>query len=586
MVLTVEQGDLQVDQRITGEHTVLHRVLRTGIHRRDVLARDTTAGDSIVELVGGAVFGVHQRLELDDDLGELPRSTGLLLVGVLVLVDGAADGLAVGDLGLAHIRLDLELPLHPVDQDVEVKLTHTADDGLAGLLVELHRERRVLFGELLDRGTELLLVGLGLRLDRDVDDRVREAHRLQHDGRARIAQGVTGGGVLEADHRVDVARSRILDRVLLVGMHLEELADAFLLALGGVEHLGAGVDLARVDADEGQLAEERVSRDLERERRERLVGRRLAREDLLLVADGVTLDRGDVERRRQVIDDRVQHRLNTLVLERGAADHRVVLPRDRQLADGALDLLGGELLATEVLLQQCLVGLGDGLEQLLAVLGGLVGQIRGDLLEGRGSTDLDGATPGDGLLLDQVDDAVEVVLRTDGQLQDQRLGAQTILDGLDGEEEVGTELVHLVDEADARDVVLLGLSPDLLGLRLDAFLAVEDGHGTVEHAQAALHLDGEVDVPGSVDDVDLVLVPEAGHRRGGDGDTPLLLLLHPVGGRGTVVGLTDLVVHTGVEEDPLGGGRLAGIDVGHDADVANLVQVAEHFLCHQVPFGK
>ncbi len=63
-----------------------------------------------------------------------------------------------------------------------------------------------------------------------------------------------------------------------------------------------------------------------------------------------------------------------------------------------------------------------------------------------------------------------------------------------GEVEVGAQLVHLVDEADARHVVLVGLAPHLLGLRLDTLLAVEDGNGAVEHAQRALHLDGEVDV--------------------------------------------------------------------------------------------
>ena len=40
-------------------------------------------------------------------------------------------------------------------------------------------------------------------------------------------------------------------------------------------------------------------------------------------------------------------------------------------------------------------------------------------------------------------------------------------------------LVHLVDEADARNVVLIGLPPHLLRLRLDTLLAVEDGYGTV-----------------------------------------------------------------------------------------------------------
>src|SRR5690606_37954153 len=38
--------------------------------------------------------------------------------------------------------------------------------------------------------------------------------------------------------------------------------------------------------------------------------------------------------------------------------------------------------------------------------------------------------------------------------------------------------------------------------------------------------------------------------------------------RRTIVGLAQLVVHAGVEQDALGGGGLAGIDVGHDAEVA------------------
>ena len=46
----------------------------------------------------------------------------------------------------------------------------------------------------------------------------------------------------------------------------------------------------------------------------------------------------------------------------------------------------------------------------------------------------------------------------------------------------------------------------VLGLRLDALpCRRRHGDGAVEHAQVALHLDGEVDVPGGVDDVDLVV---------------------------------------------------------------------------------
>ena len=87
-----------------------------------------------------------------------------------------------------------------------------------------------------------------------------------------------------------------------------------------------------------------------------------------------------------------------------------------------------------------------------------------------------------------------------------------------------------------------------------------------------LHFDGEVHVARGIDDVDAVLdavpEPEAGGGGGRDGDAPLLLLLHPVHRGRALVHFTDLVVLAGVVEDALGGGRLPGIDVGHDADVA------------------
>src|SRR5690606_9070663 len=100
--------------------------------------------------------------------------------------------------------------------------------------------------------------------------------------------------------------------------------------------------------------------------------------------------------------------------------------------------------------------------------------------------------------------------------------------------EVGADAVHLVDEGDARNSVLVGLAPDGLGLGLDAGDRVEDGNGAVEDAQRTLDLNREVDVPGRVDDVDPMALPLAGRRGGGNRDAALLLLLHPVHRRRTL----------------------------------------------------
>jgi hypothetical protein len=282
--------------------------------------------------------------------------------------------------------------------------------------------------------------------------------------------------------------------------------------------------------------------------------------------------------------DGSEHRLHAAVLERGAAQHGVRLRGDGELPDAGLELLEGELLAAQVLLHELVVGLGDGLHQLVAVLLGPLLQVGGDLLDlvlgAEGDVALGVARPDEGLHGEQVDHAGELGLGADRQLHDQRLRAEAVDDGVDGEVEVGAQLVHLVDEADAGDVVLVGLAPDRLRLGLDALLAVEDRHGAVEHAQGALDLDREVHVARGVDDVDLVVVPVAGRRGGRDRDAALLLLRHPVHGGGTIVGLADLVGDTGVEQDAFGGGGLPGIDVRHDADVADLLEVGKHVKCH------
>ena len=151
------------------------------------------------------------------------------------------------------------------------------------------------------------------------------------------------------------------------------------------------------------------------------------------------------------------------------------------------------------------------------------------------------------------------------------LHAEAIADGFDAGFEVGADLVHLVDEHEARHVVAIGLAPDGFGLRLHALVAVEHGDAAVEHAQRTLHLDGEVHVAGGVDDVEALAVPHGGGGGRGDGDPPLLLLLHPVHGRGAVVDFADLMALARVVENPLGGRRLAGVDVRHDAEVAVVV---------------
>ena len=178
----------------------------------------------------------------------------------------------------------------------------------------------------------------------------------------------------------------------------------------------------------------------------------------------------------------------------------------------------------------------------------------------------------DRLHLDEVDDAGERVLLADRDLHGHGVRAEAIAHRLHGGEEVRAGAVHLVDEGDARNLVLVRLPPDGLGLRLDAGDRVEDGDRAVEDAEAPLDLDRKVHVPGRIDDVDPMVAPERRRRSRRDRDAALLLLGHPVHRRGALVHLAHLVGATGVVEDPLGRRRLARVDVGHDPDVPDAVE--------------
>ena len=176
--------------------------------------------------------------------------------------------------------------------------------------------------------------------------------------------------------------------------------------------------------------------------------------------------------------------------------------------------------------------------------------------------------PNDGLHGDEIDHALEFVFLSDGDLNSDRLGVQPFADGIDGVLEIGAHLVDLVDETNARHGVFIGLAPNFFRLRLHTMDGIEQGDGAIEHAQRALHFGGEIHVAGRINDVDADVAPHAGGGGAGDGDAALLFLLHPIHGGGAFMHLTQTVQPAGIKQDALRGGGLAGVNMGHDADIA------------------
>ena len=166
-------------------------------------------------------------------------------------------------------------------------------------------------------------------------------------------------------------------------------------------------------------------------------------------------------------------------------------------------------------------------------------------------------------------------------LENQRLCAKALLDGLYGEVEVGTKLVHLVDKANSWNVVLVSLTPYGLGLRLNTLFTVEDCNGTVKNTKRTLHLNGEVHVSRGVDDVDLGIFPLNADILGKDGDPALTL---------EVVVVQQEVVHLLIITEKLRSvkhvvyqGGFTVVNVGDDGDVAQ-IHVLKKFVAKVLSF--
>ena len=391
-----------------------------------------------------------------------------------------------------------------------------------------------------------------------------------------IGQRVAGEALLEADGRGDVARVDLLDLLAVVGVHLQDAADALLAVLRGVVHVRARLEGPRVHAEERELADERVGRDLERERAEGLLVVRGA-QDFDVCPRVLADDRRDVEGRGQEVHDRVEHRLDALVLQSGAGEdrHDLVLegrrggaragsparsaPRPRGTCASARRRLSATASTSASRCFFASAASSAGMSTTSIVLP-RSSRYRIACIRIRSMTPLKFSS-----------DPIGIWIGT-------ALAPRRSLIIADAAPEVGAGPVELVDEADPRHAVAVGLAPDRLGLGLDAGDAVEDDDRAIEHAKAALDLDGEVHVPGRIDDVDAMIVPEAGRSSRGDRDPALLLLGHPVHGGRALMDLTELVDLLRVEEDPLGDGGLARIDMGDDSDVPRLRE--RNLTCH------
>src|SRR5688572_3392259 len=453
VVRTVVKGDLHVLHFVARKNTGPHRLFNALLNRLDVFLRNGAPDDVVFENETGA----HStRFDGDFHVAILPATTGLSDVFAL-RVRLLPNRFLVGDLRLADVGTHVEFPHHAVDDDFQVKFTHSRNDGLVRIRVRVDLERRIFLRQLPQSNAHLLLVGLGFRLDGDGDHRLREIHRLEQNLLLFVANGIARRDIAKANRGGNIAGHDILDLFTLVGVHLQKTPDALASLLGRVEDVRAGVQTSRINTEEGQLPDERVGHDLEDEAGERLLVIGLANLGL-----GVTrihtFDRRNVEGGGQKIHHTVEQLLYALVLERGSADHRRQLDLNRRLADSIHQLFIRNRIAADVLFHQVLVDFRSGLDELFAIFVDDILIFGGNFFDAELGAHR-GVVEHNGFVLNQVNDTAERVFLAQRILNGDRLGVKATPHHVEDTTEIGAGPIHLVDESNARHTVFVSLPP-------------------------------------------------------------------------------------------------------------------------------
>ncbi|CSH48775.1 Uncharacterised protein [Shigella sonnei] len=454
-----------------------------------------------------------------------------------------------------------------------MQFAHTRDDGLVRFFVSPYTERRVFFSQTAQSQTHFFLVSFGFRFNCDGDYRLREFHTFQNDRRIRVTQGVTSGYVFQTDSSSDVARANFFDLFTFVSVHLNDTTETLTCSFHGVQYGITRVNHTGVNTEEGQVTNKRVGSDFERQCRERLVITcvTLSRSVFTVVQD--TVDRRYVNRGWQVINYRIQHRLNTFVLERRTTGYQDDFVVQNALTQSTFDFCFSQFFTTQVFFHQLFRSFSCGFDQVLVPFVSQFNHVCRDIFVFEGYA-LVSVVPVDSFHFHQVNNTGEMFFSTNRQLQRNRVRAQTGFDLVNNFQEVRTHAVHFVNERNARNFIFVCLTPYGFRLRLNTTNCAVNHYRTIENTHGTFYFDCEVNVPRGVDDVDamrLILLshtrPECSSRSGSDGNTTFLLLLHPVHGCSAVMNFTDFMVYTGVEQNTFGSSGFTGVDVRTDTDV-------------------
>ncbi len=226
MERTVVKSRRQINQFVARHDSLVHGFLDSFFHGRNVFLGYDASFDFVDEFESfSSVFGFHfqPNVTVLSAASRLPDVFSFRLSRFL-------DRFLVSNLRPADVSLNLEFSFHPVNQNFQMQLSHSGDDGFSRFRIPLDREGRIFLSQFFQCKSHFFLVCLGLGFYSHCDDGLRKSDLFQNYGICLIAQSVPGGSVFQADGSQNVSGISLFHLFSLGSMHSQQPADSFLFA--------------------------------------------------------------------------------------------------------------------------------------------------------------------------------------------------------------------------------------------------------------------------------------------------------------------------------------------------------------------
>ena len=386
------------------------------------------------------------------------------------------------------------------------------------------------------------------------------------------AHGVADAKDTRIEQAHDIARVRLVHDGTVIGHHRRARGKLKLAVALHMEGVHAALELARANAHKGDAVAVVLVH----------VGLDLKHKAAKVVAAGIDRFAGERigigARRRGQTQELLEEGLHAKVGERRAKERRA------QLAAGhgiQIELVAGTIEQLDVVHQVLMVFLADELVH------GRIAQLGLDLGDLLGGVGVAVALKGNDATSLTIEHAAEIAAAADRPIHGIRIDTQDVFDLFHELKWIASLVVELVHKGEDGNVAQRTDLKELFGLGLDALGAVDDHDSSVGGHKGTVSILRKVLVTGGIEDVDAGAVVGELQHRGGNGDTALLLDVHPVRdgmlGRALALDRAGSLDAAGIEQQLLGKRGLTGVRVADDRECAARRDFIRQ-ACHADPF--